>query len=173
PEDVEPGLEETTYFTPEGETYPFGTHIAVVEVDPDSGNIEFEKYVAVDDVGTQVNPKLVEGQIVGGVAQGVGQALYEGTEYDDNGNLLTGSFQDYAMPKAEYIPPVEWDYRETPTPNNPLGAKGVGEAGAIAAPPAVVNAVVDALTPFGVTNLDMPLTSETVWRTIEDAELDG
>jgi carbon-monoxide dehydrogenase large subunit len=170
PEDVEPGLEETTFFTPEGETYPFGTHVAVVEVEPDSGDIDIERYVAVDDVGTQVNPKLVEGQIIGGVAQGVGQALYEGTEYDDNGNLLTGSLQDYTVPKAEHIPPVEWDYRVTPSPNNPLGAKGVGEAGAIAAPPAVVNAVVDALSPFGVTNLDMPLTSESVWRAVNDAE---
>jgi len=168
PEGVEPGMEETTFFTPEGSTYPFGTHVAVVEVEPDSGEITVERYVAVDDVGTQVNPKLVEGQIVGGVAQGVGQALYEGAEYDDNGNLLTGSLQDYTVPKAEHVPTVEWKYRVTPTPNNPLGAKGVGEAGAIAAPPAVVNAVVDALSPFGVTNLDMPLTSETVWRAIED-----
>jgi carbon-monoxide dehydrogenase large subunit len=168
PEGVEPGMEETTFFTPEGSTYPFGTHVAVVEVEPDSGEITIERYVAVDDVGTQVNPKLVEGQIVGGVAQGVGQALYEGAEYDDNGNLLTGSLQDYTVPKAEHVPTVEWKYRVTPTPNNPLGAKGVGEAGAIAAPPAVVNAVVDALSPFGVTNLDMPLTSETVWRAIED-----
>lgn len=168
PEGVEPGMEETTFFTPEGSTYPFGTHVAVVEVEPDSGEITVERYVAVDDVGTQVNPKLVEGQIVGGVAQGVGQALYEGAEYDDNGNLLTGSLQDYTVPKAEHVPTVEWKYRVTPTPNNPLGAKGVGEAGAIAAPPAVVNAVVDALSPFGVTNLDMPLTSETIWRAIED-----
>lgn len=168
PEGVEPGMEETTFFTPEGSTYPFGTHVAVVEVEPDSGEITVERYVAVDDVGTQVNPKLVEGQIVGGVAQGVGQALYEEAEYDDNGNLLTGSLQDYTVPKAEHVPTVEWKYRVTPTPNNPLGAKGVGEAGAIAAPPAVVNAVVDALSPFGVTNLDMPLTSETVWRAIED-----
>jgi carbon-monoxide dehydrogenase large subunit len=168
PEGVEPGMEETAFFTPDGSTYPFGTHVAVVEVKPDVGDITVERYIAVDDVGTQVNPKLVEGQIVGGVAQGVGQALYEGAEYDENGNLLTGSLQDYTVPKAEHIPTVEWDYRVTPTPNNPLGAKGVGEAGAIAAPPAVVNAVVDALSPFGVTNLDMPLTSETVWRAIED-----
>ncbi|GAA0472214.1 xanthine dehydrogenase family protein molybdopterin-binding subunit (plasmid) [Halococcus dombrowskii] len=172
PEGVEPGLEETTFFTPDGETYPFGTHVAVVEVEPDSGEITVCRYVAMDDVGTQINPKLVEGQIIGGVAQGVGQALYEGAEYDDTGNLLTGSFQDYTVPKAEHIPSVEWGYRITPSPNNPLGAKGVGEAGAIAAPPAVVNAVVDALSPLGVTNLDMPLTSETVWRAVEDARRD-
>ena len=173
PSDVEPGMEETTFFTPGGSTYPFGTHVAVVEVAPETGEISVERYVAVDDVGTQVNPKLVEGQIVGGVAQGVGQALYEGAEYDETGNLLTGSFQDYTMPKAEHIPLVEWEYRVTPSPNNPIGAKGVGEAGAIAAPPAVVNSVVDALSPVGVTNLDMPLTSETVWRAIEDAGHDG
>jgi carbon-monoxide dehydrogenase large subunit len=173
PEDVEPGLEETTFYTPEGSTYPFGTHVAVVTVTPDSGEITVERYVAVDDVGTQVNPKLVEGQIVGGVAQGVGQALYERAEYDENGNLLTGSFQDYTMPKAEHIPPVEWEYRVTPTPNNPLGAKGVGEAGAIAAPPAVVNAVVDALSPLGITDIDMPLTPETIWRAVDDAGDEG
>ena len=173
PENVEPGMEETTFFTPEGSTYPFGTHVVVVEVEPDSGEIEVENYVAVDDVGTQVNPKLVEGQIIGGIAQGVGQAMYESAEYDEIGNLLTGSFQDYTMPKAEHIPSVEWKYRVTPSPNNPLGAKGVGEAGAIAAPPAVVNAVVDALAPLGATNVDMPLTNESVWRAIEDAEQDG
>jgi carbon-monoxide dehydrogenase large subunit len=169
PEGVEPGMEETTFFSPDGETYPFGTHVAVVEVDAETGEIEFENYVAVDDVGRQVNPKLVCGQIVGGVAQGIGQALYEGAEYDGNGNLLTGSFQDYTVPKAEHIPSIKWEYRVTPTPNNPLGAKGVGEAGAIAAPPAVVNAVVDALSPFGVIEVDMPLTNEMVWRAIEDA----
>lgn len=168
PEGVEPGLEETTFFTPDGSTYPFGTHIAVVEVDPGSGEVTVCRYVAVDDVGTQVNPKLVEGQVVGGVAQGIGQALYEGAEYDETGNLLTGSLQDYVVPKAEHIPAVEWEFRVTPTPNNPLGAKGVGEAGTIAAPPAVVNAILDALSPFDVTDLDMPITSETVWRAVED-----
>lgn len=170
PENVEPGMEETTFFAPEAETYPFGTHVAVVEVNPESGEIDVKRYVAVDDVGTQVNPKLVEGQIVGGVAQGVGQALYERAEYDETGNLLTGSLQDYTIPKAEHIPPVEWEYRVTPTPNNPLGAKGAGEAGAIAAPPAIVNAAVDALSPFGVTTLDMPLTSETIWRAVQDID---
>jgi carbon-monoxide dehydrogenase large subunit len=166
PEDVEPGLEATTYFDPSNYTFPFGTHVAVVEVDPDSGEIEFERYVAVDDVGTQINPKIVEGQIHGGVAQGIGQALQEEAVYDDNGNLLTGSLQDYAMPKAEHLPDLEWDSTVTPCPHNPLGAKGVGEAGAIGAPPAVVNAVVDALSPFGVRNIDMPLTPEKVWRAV-------
>jgi carbon-monoxide dehydrogenase large subunit len=170
PDGMEPGLEATTYFDPSNYTFPFGTHIAVVEVDPDSGEIEFERYVAVDDVGTQINPKIVEGQIHGGVAQGVGQALYEEAVYDDNGNLLTGSLQDYAMPKAMYIPEMEWDSTVTESPVNPLGAKGVGEAGAIGAPPAVVNAVVDALSPFGVETLDTPLFPEKVWRAIEEAD---
>ncbi|MFC6941568.1 xanthine dehydrogenase family protein molybdopterin-binding subunit [Salinirubellus sp. GCM10025818] len=170
PDGMEPGLEATTYFDPSNYTFPFGTHIAIVEVDPDSGEIAFERYVAVDDVGTQINPKIVEGQIHGGVAQGVGQALYEEAVYDDNGNLLTGSLQDYAMPKAMYIPEMEWDSTVTESPVNPLGAKGVGEAGAIGAPPAVVNAVVDAIAPLGVRTLDTPLFPEKVWRAIDEAD---
>jgi carbon-monoxide dehydrogenase large subunit len=166
PDDVEPGLEATTYFDPSNYTFPFGTHVAVVAVDPDSGEVEIERYVAVDDVGTQINPKIVEGQIHGGVAQGIGQALYEEAVYDGNGNLLTGSLQDYTVPKAEHLPEMEWDSTVTPCPHNPLGAKGVGEAGAIAAPPAVVNAVADALAPLGVGSIDMPLTPETVWRAV-------
>jgi carbon-monoxide dehydrogenase large subunit len=140
----------------------------VVEVDPDSGELEIEQYAAVDDVGTQINPKIVEGQIHGGVAQGLGQAIYEEAVYDDNANLVTGSMQDYAVPKAEHLPDIEWDSTVTPCPHNPLGVKGVGEAGAIAAPPAVVNAVLDALEPFGVEEIDMPLTPERVWTTIEE-----
>jgi carbon-monoxide dehydrogenase large subunit len=141
-----------------------------VEVDPDSGEIEFERYVAVDDVGTQINPKIVEGQIHGGVAQGIGQALVEEAVYDGNAQLLTGSLQDYAIPKADLIPEIEWESTVTPCPHNPLGVKGVGEAGAIGAPPAVVNAVVDALAPFGVDNVDMPLTPERVWAAVDDAD---
>jgi len=169
PEDVEPGLDATTYFNPSNYTFPFGTHVAVVEVDPDSGEIEFERYVAVDDVGTQINPKIVEGQIHGGVAQGIGQALQEEAIYDDNGNLLTGSMQDYAVPKAEHLPDIEWASTVTPCPHNPLGVKGVGEAGTIGATPAVVNAVVDALSPLGVDTIDMPLTPERVWTAIDEA----
>ncbi len=169
PEGMELGLESTTYFDPPGYTFPFGTHVAVVEVAPDSGEITFERYVAVDDVGTQINPTIVEGQIHGGVAQGIGQALYEEAVYDDQGTLVTGSFQDYAVPKAMHIPDIEWDSTVTPSPHNPLGVKGVGEAGAIAAPPAVVNAVVDALEPFGVDAIDMPLTSQRVWNAVDDA----
>jgi carbon-monoxide dehydrogenase large subunit len=170
PDDVEPGLEATTYFDPDNYTFPFGTHVAVVEVDPESGEIEFERYVAVDDVGTQINPKIVEGQIHGGVAQGVGQALQEEAVYDDNGNLLTGSMQDYAVPKADHVPEIEWDSTVTPSPHNPLGVKGVGEAGTIAAMPAVVNAVADALEPFGVESVDMPLTPERIWSAIVEAD---
>ena len=170
PPGMEPGLEATTYFDPSNYTFPFGTHVAVVEVDPDAGEVTFERYVAVDDVGTQINPLIVEGQIHGGVAQGIGQAIQEEALYDDNGNLLTGSLQDYAMPKADHVPAMECVSTVTPSPHNPLGAKGVGEAGAIAAPPAVVNAVLDALEPLGVEALDMPLTPERVWSSIRDAE---
>jgi carbon-monoxide dehydrogenase large subunit len=164
PEDMEPGLEATSFYDPENFTFPFGTHIAVVEVDPDTGEIDLQRYVAVDDVGTQINPKIVEGQIHGGVAQGVGQALYEGAEYDENGQLLTGSLQDYAVPKSFHVPEMETDSTVTECPHNPLGVKGVGEAGTIASPAAVVNAVVDALEPLGVEHLEMPLDPETVWR---------
>ncbi len=164
PEEIEAGLESTTHYDPDNYTFTFGCHVAVVEVDPDSGEIEFERYVGVDDVGTQINPRVLEGQVQGGVVQGIGQALYEGVEYDDNGQLVTGSLQDYAVPRAEHVPDIEWDSTVTESPHNPLGAKGVGEAGAIGAPPAIVNAVVDALSPFGVRDVDMPLTPETVWR---------
>jgi len=174
PEDVDPGLEATSYYDPPNFVFPFGTHVAVVEVDPDSGETEFERYVAVDDVGNQINPKIVEGQIHGGIAQGLGQALYEGTEYDDNGTLVTGSLQDYAVPKAHHIPEMETDSTVTPCPHNPLGVKGVGEAGTIAAPPAVVNAVADALEPFGVDHVGMPLTAERVWSAVDGrAAADG
>jgi carbon-monoxide dehydrogenase large subunit len=164
PDGMEPGLEATSFYDPDNFVFPFGIHAAVVEVDPDSGEIEFEKYVAVDDVGNQINPKIVEGQIHGGVAQGIGQALYEGAEYDDNGQLVSGSMQDYTVPKADHIPSMETDSTVTPSPVNPLGVKGVGEAGTIAAPQAVVNAVCDALEPFDVDHIDMPLKNEKVWE---------
>jgi carbon-monoxide dehydrogenase large subunit len=164
PEGVEPGLEETTFYEPDGTAYTFGTHVCAVAVDPDSGEVEIERYVAVDDCGERINPRIVEGQVHGGLAQGIGQALYERAEYDDNGQLVTGSLQDYAAPKSTQLPGFETDHTVTPSPTNPLGAKGIGEAGTIAAPPAVVNAVVDALEPFGVDHVDMPLTAERVWR---------
>jgi len=174
PEGMEPGLEAQTYYDPENYTFPFGTHVAIVEVDPQSGEVEIERYVAVDDVGNQINPKIVEGQIHGGIAQGVGQALYEGAEYDENGSLITGSMQDYAVPKAFHIPEMETESTVTPSPHNPLGVKGVGEAGTIAAPQAVVNAVSDALEPFGVDSVEMPMTEERVWRAVNgQATADG
>ncbi|AXG11256.1 xanthine dehydrogenase family protein molybdopterin-binding subunit [Haloplanus rubicundus] len=164
PDDMEPGLEATSFYDPDNFVFPFGVHAAIVEVDPDTGEIDIEQYVAVDDVGNQINPKIVEGQIHGGVAQGIGQALYEGAEFDDNGQLVTGSMQDYTVPKAEHIPEMETDSTCTPSPVNPLGVKGVGEAGTIAAPQAVVNAVCDALEPLGVEHIDMPLKAERVWQ---------
>jgi len=167
PDGVDPELAADARYDPPNYTFPFGTHVAIVEVDPDTGEIEVRRYVAVDDVGTQINPTIVEGQVHGGIVQGIGQALYEGAEYDDNGTLVTGSLQDYALPRAEHVPELEWDSTVTECPHNPLGVKGVGEAGAIAAPPALVNAVSDALEPFGVEGLEMPLTPERVWREIE------
>ncbi|MFB6171092.1 MAG: xanthine dehydrogenase family protein molybdopterin-binding subunit [Haloarculaceae archaeon] len=174
PGGMEPGLEATSFYDPDNFVFPFGTHVALVEVDPATGEVEVDRYVAVDDVGTQINPKIVEGQIHGGVAQGVGQALYEGAEYDDNGNLLTGSMQDYAVPKAMHVPEIETASTVTESPHNPLGVKGVGEAGTIAAPQAIVNAVADALEPFGVDHVDMPLSPERVWSAVEGrAATDG
>lgn len=170
PDGIEPGLEETSFYDPDNFTFPFGVHVAIVEVDPGSGEIEFQRYVAVDDCGEQINPKIVEGQIHGGIAQGIGQAMYENVEYDSNGTLMTGSLQDYAVPKAEHIPEMETYETVTPSPHNPLGVKGVGEAGTIAAPQAVVNAVTDALQPFGVDHIDMPLSEEAVWTAIQEAQ---
>ncbi len=169
PDGESAGLESTTFYEQDGTAYAFGTHVAVVAVDPDSGEIDVERYVAVDDCGEQVNPRIVEGQVHGGVAQGLGQALYEEAVYDDAGTLVTGSLQDYAVPKITQLPSMETRSTITPSPTNPLGVKGIGEAGTIAAPPAMVNAVLDALEPFGVEEIDMPLTEETVWRAVNDA----
>ena len=129
--------------------------------------MELKRYLAVDDVGNVINPMVVDGQIHGGIAQGVGQALYETAVYDSGGNLLSGSMLDYAVPKAHFLPSFETDRTVTPCPHNPLGVKGVGEAGSIASPAAVINAVVDALSPFGVTHIDMPATPEKVWRAMQ------
>jgi carbon-monoxide dehydrogenase large subunit len=169
PEGMERGLEETTFYEPDGTAYTFGTHAAVVAVDPNTGEVEIERYVAVDDCGERINPRIVEGQVHGGVAQGLGQALYERAVFDDNGNLATGSLQDYAVPKATQHPEMETRATVTPSPTNPMGVKGVGEAGTIAAPPTVVNAVLDALEPLGVDAIDMPLTEERVWEAVEAA----
>ncbi|HEY6052539.1 MAG TPA: molybdopterin cofactor-binding domain-containing protein, partial [Gaiellaceae bacterium] len=165
----EPFLDDTAYFDPPNCTYPFGTHIAVVEVDPETGEVTLRRYVAVDDVGKVINPLIVDGQVHGGIAQGVAQALWEGAVYDDQGQLQTGSLMEYALPKAEFFPTFELDRTETPTDVNPLGVKGAGETGTIASTPAVVNAVVDALSPFGIVHVDMPLTPERVWRAIDQA----
>ncbi len=170
PEGVEPGLEASAFFNPANFVYPFGTHIAVVEVDPETGETDLQRYVAVDDCGPQINPLIVRGQIHGGIVQGIGQTLWEGAAYDDNGQLLTSSLMDYALPKAEFFPKFELDFTETPTGVNPLGVKGIGETGTIASTPTVYNAVLDALAPLGVSKIDMPLTPERVWRAIRDAE---
>ncbi|MCX7784087.1 MAG: molybdopterin-dependent oxidoreductase, partial [Meiothermus sp.] len=163
PPDMEPGLEGSASFALKEANYPFGAHLAMVEVDPETGSVQILRYIAVDDCGSIVNPLLFEGQQHGGIAQGIGQALYEGIVYDGEGQNLTASFLEYALPKADQIPWMEPHRHQTPSPTNPLGVKGVGEAGAIAATPAVVNAVMDAL---GVAHLDMPLTPEKVWRQI-------
>jgi carbon-monoxide dehydrogenase large subunit len=167
PAGVEPGLEATSFFDPSNFTYPFGTHIAMVEVIADTGQVKLLRYIGVDDVGNVINPMIVEGQLHGGIAQGVAQALWETAEYDDSAQLLTGSLMNYGIPKAHQLPFFELDRTVTPSPVNPLGVKGVGEAGAIASPPAVVNAVMDALSPFGVSHIDMPLTAPKVWRAIQ------
>lgn len=164
PKGMEAGLQATSLFEPSNFTFPFGAHVCVVEVEPESGRVEVLDYVAVDDCGTVINPLLVEGQVHGGIAQGLGQALLEEVVYDENGQLVTGSLMDYALPRAENLPYLRVDRTETPTPVNPLGAKGVGEAGTIGSTPAVVNAVMDALAPFGVAHIDMPLKPERIWR---------
>jgi carbon-monoxide dehydrogenase large subunit len=163
---MEPFLDETTYYDPPNCTFPFGTHICVVEIDADTGKVTPLRYVAVDDVGRVINPLIVDGQLHGGIAQGMAQALYEGAVYDENGQLLTGSLMDYAIPKAAMVPHYELDRTETPSPVNPMGVKGAGEAGTIASGAAVANAVVDALSHLGIRHLDMPYTAEKVWRAI-------
>jgi len=170
PEGMEPFLDETTYYDPPNCTYPFGTHICVVEVDRESGVIELKRYVAVDDVGNVVNPLIVDGQIHGGIAQGLAQALYEGAVYDDNGELITGTLTEYAVPRASMVPFYELDRTVTPTPVNPLGVKGAGEAGTIASTPAVANALIDAVAHLGIKHIDMPITPERMWRAIAGAQ---
>jgi len=164
PPDTEPGLSATYFFEPKNFTFPFGTHVCVVEIDKDTGETRIVKYVAVDDCGKVINPLLVDGQVHGGIVQAIGQALYEEVVYDEQGQLITGELMDYALPKASQLPWLETDRTETPTPVNPLGVKGVGEAGTIGATPAIVNAVVDALSPYGVKHVDMPVRPEKVWK---------
>jgi carbon-monoxide dehydrogenase large subunit len=173
PDGMEVGLEETTFYDPENFVFPFGAHACVVEVDAETGKVRILRWVAVDDCGPAINPMLIDGQVHGGVAHGIGQALYEQVVYDGEGQLVTGTFVDYALPTAAELPSFETDRTETPSPVNTLGVKGVGEAGTIAASPAVVNAVVDALRPLGVTFLDMPLTPMRVWHAIKQARANG
>ena len=170
PADLEPYLDETSYHDTPNCTWPFGTHIAVVEVDEESGVVALVRYVAVDDVGKKINPMIVDGQLHGGIAQGVGQALWEEAIYDDDGQLLSGSLLDYALPRASWLPNFELDETVTPSPVNPLGVKGVGEAGAIASTAAVANAVVDALSVHGIRHLDMPFTAPKVWAALQAAK---
>ncbi len=167
PAGMEAFLDYTSYYDPPNCTYPFGTHVCMVEVDVETGAVKILRYAAADDVGPQINPMIVEGQLHGGIAQGIGQALWEGAVYDERGQLVSGSMMDYSMPKAQFFPAIETGQTVTPSPTNPLGVKGAGEAGTIGAAPAVVNAVMDALSPFGIRHLDMPLTAEKVWRAVQ------
>ncbi len=166
-EELEPGLEETAFYDPKNFTYPGGCHVCEVEIDPETGVTQVVNFVAVDDVGRVINPMIVEGQVQGGVAQGIGQALLEGAAYDANGQLLSGSFMDYTMPRADNLPTITVGTESTLCTHNPLGSKGCGEVGAIGSPPAVINAVVDALRDFGVRSLDMPATPEKIWSIIQ------
>ena len=169
PPDLEPGMDFSSFYDPANFTYPFGAHIAVVEVDKDTGKVDLIDFVAVDDVGNIINPMIVEGQIHGGVVQGIGQALFEGAIYDDQGQLINGSYMDYTLPRADDVPMIKTDNTVTPCPHNPLGVKGAGEAGAIGSTPAVVNAVIDALKGYGVKDIQMPLTPQRVWEAMQPA----
>jgi carbon-monoxide dehydrogenase large subunit len=170
PADIDAGLESTDFFRPEDETFPFGTHVAVVEVFPETGEVEIVRYVSVDDCGVIVSPLLVTGQVHGGLAQGIAQALFEEILYDSSGEMITGTLNDYAIPRASYLPRFETHHTETPTPINALGSKGIGEAATIGSTPSVTNAVIDALEPFGITHLNIPFTPEKVWRAINESK---
>jgi carbon-monoxide dehydrogenase large subunit len=170
PEGMEPGLEEVAFYDPENFVFPFGAHAAIVEVDAETGKVEVIRYVAVDDCGPAINPLLIDGQVHGGIVHAIGQALYEQVVYDEAGQLVTGTFVDYALPTADEVPSFETDRTETPSPVNSLGVKGVGEAGTIGATPAVLNAVIDALRPLGVDYMDMPATPVRVWNAMQEAK---
>ena len=163
-------MEATHFFEPSNFTFPFGCHICSVEVDAETGEVKIDKYVAVDDCGNVINPLLVDGQIQGGIAQGLGQAMWEELIYNEDGQLVTGTLMDYALPKAHLLPEFTLDRTVTPSPVNPMGVKGVGEAGTIASTPCLVNAVCDALSPLGVRHIDMPLKPERVWTAIRNAQ---
>jgi carbon-monoxide dehydrogenase large subunit len=168
--ELEPGLKETSFYDPTNFTFPAGCHICELDVDIETGKVDIVNWTAVDDFGTIINPMIVEGQVHGGIAQGVGQALMENAVYDkETGQLISGSYMDYTMPRADDVPSFKLGYKVTPCPHNPLGVKGCGEAGAIAAPAAVMNAVHDALAPLGVSHVPMPATSLNVWQAIHGA----
>jgi carbon-monoxide dehydrogenase large subunit len=169
PEGMEAGLEATITWDPGNATWPFGSQLAVVEVDPDTGNVEILDIFTMDDCGNQVNPMIVRGQVHGGVVQGVGQALFEEAIYDGAGNLLSGSLLDYPIPTAGDVPSINNGHTTTPSDVNPMGVKGIGEAGTIGSAQTVVNAVVDAVAPLGVTHIDMPLRPKKVWQAMQDA----
>jgi carbon-monoxide dehydrogenase large subunit len=170
PEGMEPGLEESCFYDPANFTFPNSAHAAVVEIDKDTGQVSLKSYYAVDDVGKTINPMIVRGQIIGGIAQGVGQALWEHAVYNEDGQLLSGSFMDYTMPRADGLVMSNVDRIETPSPHNPLGVKGAGEMGTIASTVTVANAVMDALAPLGIRHLEMPLTSEKIWQAMQSAK---
>jgi carbon-monoxide dehydrogenase large subunit len=170
PEGMQPQLNEDYTYDPPNFTFPFGAHVCVVEVDTETGKVKVRDYFGVDDCGPVINPVIVDGQLHGGLAQGIAQALYESAVYDEDGTLTTASMADYMIPGAPELPNYTLERTETPSPSNPLGVKGVGEAGTIGSPPAVINAVVDALTPFGVTHIDMPASPMRVWKAIQNAQ---
>jgi carbon-monoxide dehydrogenase large subunit len=167
PAGEEPFLDETTYYDPPNCTFPFGTHICIVEVTPETGQVDLKRYVAVDDVGNIINPLVVHGQLHGGIAQGIAQALYEHAVYDDNGQLLSGTLMDYAIPNAGMLLNFEIGHTVTPSPVNPMGAKGAGEAGTIGSAQCVMNAIIDALSPMGVRHMQMPATAQRVWNVLQ------
>ncbi|MEO8449814.1 MAG: molybdopterin cofactor-binding domain-containing protein [Gemmatimonadota bacterium] len=170
PAGMEPALEASSFFDPTNFVFPFGTHISIVEVEPDTGEVRLLRYVAVDDCGPHINPMIVEGQIHGGIVQGIGEALYERAVYSDDGQLVTGTLMDYAIPRASQLPQIESHYTYTPSPVNPLGVKGIGEAGTIGSAACIVSAVCDALASFGIKHIDKPLTPSRVWAAIQQAK---
>jgi aerobic carbon-monoxide dehydrogenase large subunit len=170
PDGMTPGLDADADNGSDAFTFPNGCHTAEVEVDPETGAVSLERYAAIDDYGRLINPMLTKGQVQGGLAQGIGQALLEHTVYDArSGQLLSGSFMDYAMPRADDLPPLDITLAELPTAVNPLGVKGAGQAGCIAAPQTLINAILDALAPLGIEHVDMPATPECIWRAIRNA----
>jgi carbon-monoxide dehydrogenase large subunit len=170
PDGMEPNLSASVTWDPPNFVFPFGSHIAVVEVDTETGKVDLVDYVAVDDCGNQVNPLIVEGQVHGGITQGVAQALFEEAVYDSDGTLKNPTFMDYLVPSAAELPSFRLDHTTTPSPTNPMGAKGIGEAGTIASTPAVMNALADALSPYGITDIEMPATPERVWQAIQSSK---